>query len=562
MVITIPVVKTSLNRLLSLSGISNDEKLREILFNLKCETEIEDDMITIEVQSDRIDMFSVEGIAYAVKLYLGLTEPRYINSSQLFEVFVEPPLKRPYIAVAAVKDVKLNDEALKELIEFQEKLHITYGRYRRKVAIGLHDLSKLPSKIIVYKDVDIDKIDMMPLFTNERMTIREVLNSTEQGKLYGNIALHDNMHPAILADGEVISLPPVINSDITKLDSKSKDVFIDVTGTDLQSVMNVLNAIVHTLSFYGGEVLGSKIYYPNNIITSPDLRWKEIKVDTSFAAKWLGLNIYDLVEIGSRILSRMGYIVKEIDNEKIFLLVPPYRCDILHPVDIVEDIAIGIGYDNLGLEFVEPVRLAKSRFREEVNEKLVSRLLRDILLGLGYTEVNTLSLVSSKILELVSDESYLKIVNALSKEIDAVRNSLIVSALIVLASSQYVYKPVKIFEVGEVVTECTTCYNRWRNVLRVLWAVMDNEIRFEDIHADLYAVLREIDLAQYVVIENCRKKVFIDGRCGCVTYNGMEVGVIGEIHPSVLKFVGIEYPVSVVELDINKITEIFRTLRQ
>ncbi|MEM4553017.1 MAG: phenylalanine--tRNA ligase subunit beta [Ignisphaera sp.] len=557
-----PVVRTSLHRILRLTGINDIEELMNTLFNLKCETEIDKgDTIAIEVQSDRIDMFSVEGIAYAVRLYLGLVIPKSINSETFFKVFVEPPLKRPYIGIAAVKNVELDEEALKDLIEFQERLHTTYGRHRKKVAIGLHDLSKLSSRIIVYKDVDIDRVEMIPLFSNKRMSIREVLNSTEQGSLYGSIAIHGNKHPAIMVSDEVIALPPVINSDITRLESSSRDILIDVTGTDFNSVINVLNVIVHALSFYGGEVLGAEIYYPDRTIVTPDLRWREVEIDINFAARWLGLENRKVVEEGGKALQRMGYIVKEISNEKMLVLVPPYRCDIMHPVDVVEDIAIGFGYHNLGIEFVEPVKSVKLRVVKEVDVKYLVEVLREVLVGLGYTEINVLSLSSSKIIELVSDEPYIKIVNALSKELDALRNSLIPSMLTVLRDSQYVAQPVKVFEIGEVVEKCDTCYTGWRNSLNVLLAVMNSEIRFEDIHADLYAVLRELGLENSLTIRACNKKAFIDGRCGCILYEDKEVGVIGEVRPEILKSMDIEYPIAMAELKLDVLAKVIRSLK-
>ncbi|MEM1683745.1 MAG: phenylalanine--tRNA ligase subunit beta [Ignisphaera sp.] len=557
-----PVVRTSLHRILRLTGINDIEELMNTLFNLKCETEIDKgDTIAIEVQSDRIDMFSVEGIAYAVRLYLGLVIPKSINSETFFKVFVEPPLKRPYIGIAAVKNVELDEEALKDLIEFQERLHTTYGRHRKKVAIGLHDLSKLSSRIIVYKDVDIDRVEMIPLFSNKRMSIREVLNSTEQGSLYGSIAIHGNKHPAIMVSDEVIALPPVINSDITRLESSSRDILIDVTGTDFNSVINVLNVIVHALSFYGGEVLGAEIYYPDRTIVTPDLRWREVEIDINFATRWLGLENRKVVEEGGKALQRMGYIVKEISNEKMLVLVPPYRCDIMHPVDVVEDIAIGFGYHNLGIEFVESVKSVKLRVVKEIDVKYLVEVLREVLVGLGYTEINVLSLSSSKIIELVSDEPYIKIVNALSKELDALRNSLIPSMLTVLRDSQYVAQPVKVFEIGEVVEKCDTCYTGWRNSLNVLLAVMNSEIRFEDIHADLYAVLRELGLENSLTIRACNKKAFIDGRCGCILYEDKEVGVIGEVRPEILKSMDIEYPIAMAELKLDVLAKVIRSLK-
>ena len=549
-----PVVRTSIARLTRLVGINDVEKIVETLFNLKCETELENsEGIAIEVPSERIDMFSIEGIAYAIRLYLGLEKPRLTTPKPSFKVLVEPPTKRPYIAVAAVKGVELDENSLKELIEFQERLHTTYGRNRRRIAIGLHDLSKLPSSNLTYKEVDINISYMVPLFAKKRMTVKEVLVSTEQGKLYGEISLNGDRHPALFSGNEIIALPPVINSDITRLDPTTRDIFVDVTGTDINAVISVLNSIVHSLMFYRGEVLGAEIVYPDRVLLTPDLDFKTIVVDMDFASRWLGVPKDKLVSEVPKALQRMGYIVQSINLEQIEVKVPPYRGDILHQVDVVEDIAIGIGYENLGIEYIQTYPEKKPG---KDSKKLMVEVLREVLVGLGYIEVNTLSLISSEILKLVSDEPFPRIVNALSKELDAVRNSLIPSLLITFKNSQYATLPVKIFEIGEVVERCNECYNNWRNSLRAAFGVMDSEIRFEEIHADLYSVLMEIGVSKDISLEPYRRKGFIDGRCGLVKYRDSVIGVIGEIHPEVLKFIGLEYPVAIVELYLELLTDI------
>ncbi len=547
-----PIVRTLLPRILRLVGIDDVDRLRDTLFNLKCETEIgEDGTIAIEVQSDRIDMFSTEGVAYAAKLYLGLEKPKMFNVTSIdFDVYVEPPIKRPYIAVAAVRNVEMDEYILKELIEFQERLHTTFGRNRRKVAIGIHDLDKLPSKTLRYTYVDINREKMIPLHTSEAMTIRDVLNRLDQGKLYGNISLDGNMHPAIFSGNEIISLPPVINSDITRLEPSTRNILIDVTGVDINAIKIVLNAIIHSLIFYGGSIIGARIIYPNYIDYTPDLTWRKRSINTEYASKWLGMEKREIVLRARDALMRMGYIVEKVDEYSIDVLVPPYRADILHQVDVIEDIAIGIGYDALGVEVIPPIyRYGVDRYR------IVSNIVRDVLIGLGYTEINTLTILSSKILDLIQQGEYLRIVNPISSEIDAIRNSLIPSILMVLRESQHMPLPIKIFEVGEVVTKCLECYNRWRNELRCAFALMDSEIRFEDVHADLFVVLRELGI-ENISIHPCSNPIYISGRCGYIEMNNRVIAIFGEVNPEILDKLHIENPIAIAELYLEPIIDI------
>jgi len=543
-----PIVRTKLDTLMRLTNVSDVETLKNALFNLKCESEVgEDGTIAVEVQSDRIDMFSVEGIASAIKLYLGLEKPVFIQLKDLyFKVFVKPPTKRPYIAVAAVTNVNLDDEKLKLLIEFQERLHVTFGRNRRKVAIGLHDLDKLPSPTLEYKDVNIDETYMIPLHDFREMSIRKVIEMTEQGMLYGSLALNENMHPAILSKGKVISLPPVINSDITRLTENTRNILIDVTGTDVNAVHAVLNSIVHALSFYGGDVLGAEIIYPSISEVTPDLRPRVVRVDLKFISEWLGIGREQLLQIEPA-LNKMGYRVVTMTEKYMEVEVPYYRNDILHQVDVIEDMAIGIGYDNIGFEEVEPrLRIAKG-----LDLKSVVSIIRETLVGLGYTELNTLTLIPSQIVEELGFRDTAIIVNAPSNEINAIRSNLFQSVIATLRSSQYIPQPVKVFEIGEVVLNCPSCYNKWKNELRVCWAIMDSETRFEDVHATLYSVLRELGLEGVFKLRPCKAEMFSKERCADIYLGNRVAGVMGEVHPEKLVKLGILYPVTLAELSIN-----------
>ncbi len=550
-----PVVRAKLSRLLGLIGIDSVDLLQDILFNLKCESEIEGEEISIEVQSDRIDMFSVEGIAYAVRLYLEMAKPSIIGiTDKVFRVYVDAPVKRPYIAIAAVKNINLDEELLRDLIEFQERLHTTFGRSRRKVAIGLHDLDKLPSNTIYYRDIDIDQTFMIPLHDYRKMSIRDVLKTTEQGVVYGSISINNNMHPAILSGDEVISLPPVINSNITRLEPSTRNILIDVTGTDIKAVEAVLNAIIHTLTVYSNIVVAAEIMYPNQKLITPNLAWRKMVIDVDFISKWLGLEKEYIHSKATTALMKMGYMLNNVGEKHIEVLVPYYRSDILHQVDIVEDIAIGIGYGSITPEPVTAIEMEGER----IIDRAITRALRKVLVGLGYVETNTLTMVPSKFLELIGVGDFIKIVNSPSMEMDALRNSLLQSLLILLVNSQHLVLPIKLFEIGDVILRCDECYNKWVNEQRIAWVIMDSEIKFEEIHADLYVILRELMLDGIAAIKRCSRTSFINGRCGCIEIDGEVIGVIGELDPEILLKIGIEYPVAGVELSVDKLSTILK----
>lgn len=549
----VPIVRSKLSRFLKMTSLNDFSQLREALFALKCDVEADasGDTITLEVQSDRIDMMSLEGIARAVRLFMGIERPSSPRFEGVgFEVKVIPPTKRPYIAVAAVRDVELDGERLEELIEFQERLHITFGRDRRKVAVGLHALEKVRSGRLTYMEVDVDSAEMIPLGSDRAVKVRDVLKHTKQGVRYGAIAINGNLHPAILANGDIISLPPVINSELTRLEEGVRGVLIDVTGTDLNAVLAVLNAIIHALTFYGGSVVGAKILSDGGTLVTPEISWRRVIVDIGFASEWLGLDRKTVLSLAPKALERMGYMVNSVNESSIEALVPYYRADILHQVDVVEDIAIGIGYDALGWEAVPPIERPR---RERAIDSII-RALREVLIGLGYVELNTITLVPSEVLQLCSRGDFAQVTNAISSELNAVRNTMLASLLIALRDSQHAPQPLKVFEVGDVVIRCEECYNLWKNKTVVAWAVMDSEIRFEDLHADLYAALIELGLEGRAKLARCDDgKLFIPGRCAVIHVDGHEVGVMGEINPEVLTRLGIRYPVAAAEVDLNEL---------
>lgn len=548
-----PVLRLSLPRLYRLIGVKDlsFEVIKETLHKLKCDVELsEDGKLLIEVRSDRPDMFSAEGIARALRMYLGIEKPRSIHVIDYpFIVRVEPPRRRPYIAVAAIDNVELGEDGLEELIQFQEKLHITYGRNRRRVAIGLHDLDKLPSNEITYCEADIDAVEFVPLHYGERMSIRRVLEETEQGRYYGSISINGNKHPVIFSGSHVISVPPVINAELTKIEPSSHRIFIDVTGTDLRSVLSTLSILVMNLSFYGGRVYGGIVQYPDKTIKAPDLVWEAIDLDLTMASRWLGVPVDELVKVSSQALEKLGLVVESINSTKIRVLVPPYRVDVLHPIDVVEDIAIGIGYDELGLEFVSTVWP-----EQPTNRMVLERLLRDILVGLGYVEVNTFTLISSHILDAVGAHDYIRIENPLSVELNAVRNNLRASLLTVLKSSQHATLPVKIFEIGDVVVRDSASYTGWRNETRIAFAYMDSVVKFELIHADLYALFKTLGISPY--FRRCSDPMLIDGRCSCVVVEDDTIAVFGEVNPEILEKLEIRYPVAVAEIYFEKLLHV------
>jgi phenylalanyl-tRNA synthetase beta subunit (EC 6.1.1.20) len=262
---------------------------------------------------------------------------------------------RPYALAAVVYDVKLSGERLNELIQFQEKLHVTVGRKRTKVAIGLHDLSKVTSKVIEYKEVPLST-KFVPLNQKEEMTINEVLERTDQGRAYGRISVRDGTSPAIIEDnGSILSVPPIINAEKTRLEEGTKDLFVDVTGTSFEAVSFTLDLIVTTLAEGGSRIGLVEVEGLSDVARSPVLRRYNVRAETEYVNRRLGTSFSE--EEMVRLL-RMARMEATASKGIIEVTVPPYRADVLAQSDVAEEVAQVYGYRKL-----EP---SKQRFRRPV----------------------------------------------------------------------------------------------------------------------------------------------------------------------------------------------------
>ncbi len=548
-----PVLRISTSRLIGLlGGLVRKEDLGDLLFKVKCEAEeVEPGVLEVEVNSDRPDMFIAEGIARALKGIMGLElgMPRYEVGCSDFTCHVGDVVSRPYIAIAVVRDVRVDEEYLKELVQFQEKLHQTLGRNRRKVAIGLHDLSKVPSTELRYELCDINEVKFVPLGYEEEMPLRDVLQQTEQGKKYGSISLYGSKHPVIFSGNDVISVPPVINAELTRVEPGTRDLLIDVTGSSLEAVIKTMDILVCNMAERGGRIERAEIVAPWGCITTPVLSVEERLLSTKYVNEVLGLELSS--EEVAFYLEAMRFEARPMGGY-VRVKVPPFRVDVLHDVDLVEDVAIGLGYDRIPLEEWKPRPpgrlLSKWRFINAV---------RDVMCGLGFQEVLSFMLCSSKDMTYnmrLEDAKLVRIENPVSLEMDAVRCMLLPQLLRMASRNQHVEMPVKVFEVGDVVEvdeEEETC-TKTKTHLACL--IMGPAASFEDVQGSLYALLRSMGLA--FKLRRASHPSFIEGRCAEIAGEGF-TAILGEVHPEVLERFGIEYPVAAAEIDFTNLVKRF-----
>ncbi len=518
------------------------EKLKDRISYLGTDLEsIEGDNINVEVFPDRPDMLSVQGFARAFSSFIGSKKGlrKYDIKKSGEKVIINSSLKnvRPYTACAIVKNLKFDDEKIKEIIQIQEKLHVTYGRNRKKAAIGIYPCEKIKFPITFFAE-DPKKIKFRPLEYDKEITGLQILSMTSTGREYAHLLEGYTKFPFFKdANNNILSMPPVINSHNTgKISYDTTEVFIECSGFDLDVLKICLNIIVCALSDMGGKIYSMELNYGDKKITTPDLTPKNMKIRKDYVNKILGLNLNEK-EIKDY-LERMGY-----DYSNGNVSVPAYRADVLSEIDLVEDIGIAYGFENFKEEIPKVATIAEENKFESFKNKV-----SEILIGLGLLEVNTYHLVSSNINKKMNTNiQNVMLSNSISEEYNSLRSWMIPNLMDVLEKNRSNEYPQNIFEIGTIFKKNLDEKERLAIVL------CDKNADFTKIKQVLDYLMKRLDL-EYE-IKDVEHDSFIEGRVGRVSVKGKDVAYIGEIHPVVLENFGLDMPVSCLELNLSELFE-------
>jgi len=543
-----PVLRFKPGRVEEVLGLSLDEAVK-LVERLKVEAEVTPDgYVEMEIEVDRPDMYTLEGIARQVRGLLGkeLGLPSYnvVDSDLVLEV--SDVASRPYIAAAVVWDVNVDEDYLEELIQFQEKLHVSLGGKRELVAIGLHDLDKLPSKKLRYVMVDVDSVKLIPLGHSQAMTLSKVLEETEQGRLYGSISLRGRLHPALFAGDEIISVPPVINAELTRIEPGTRHVFIDVTGTNKRLVLDTLAVLAANLAERSGtrRIGRVPVEAPWGRLREPTMEARGMSVSSQYASRVIGLEL-GAEEIAHH-LQRMRFGAWP-DEALVHVEVPRYRIDILHPVDLVEEIVLSIGVDRL--EPVKPSRMLRGRL---LPLRAWEREAKKLLVGMGFVETLSYSLVSCRKQEEIAGlngEELVRLANPVGAESSCLRASMLPALLDIVRENQH-YVPIKVFEIGETYRINKGVVDTLKKLTIV---IADVKVGFEDIQAVVYGLVRGLD-DNIEEVKPFAGKPFMEGRAARArTKHGLAI-VFGELHPEILTRNGIEYPVVAAEIEYGSVS--------
>ena len=506
---------------------------------------IEGDVCEVENYPNRPDCLSVEGLARAYRGFFGVEKglESYTVQDGDVSMSVEGSVEevRPFIGGAVVRNLELSDKIINGLIQLQEKIHKTMGRERKKIAIGLHDISSVEPPF-TYKAVDPEAVEFQPLDHEENLDLNQILEQHEKGREYSWILEDEDKYPVIVdSDRQVLSFPPVINNQLTEVSSSTTDVFVDVTGTDHQSVMKALNIIATALSERDGDIEQVMVDGDRH----PDLSSRSMSLDPDYLRDVSGLDLSD-EDVVDR-LEMMKYGARKVD-EGVKLRVPCYRTDVMHEYDVIEDVLIAHRYRNVDPEVPELDQVGEQKSIQDTAE-----VVRDILTGIGATESMTYVHTSEEDLTGKMDvetSDYVKLENPLSEEYGSLRNLLIPSLMDVLRQNRQHSYPQRFFETGNVV-EPDDSGTGASNRRKVAYVESGEEVDFTDARRALESLGRDLGLE--LRVEESNREFFKDSRSADVYLDGEKAGFVGEFSRSVLTSWGMEKPVSGFELDLEMV---------
>ncbi len=539
-----PVVEVRFDKILPRLGMGKEELLEKLPYLGLDLEDVGEDYVKVEYNPNRPDYSTRWGIERGLKGLLGIEVgmPKFEVKRSGIEVLVDERVSsvRPYILCVVAKGLKLDDEAIKQLIGMQEDLHEGLGRGRRKVSIGLHDLDAIkPPLTYTLKG---PSFRFRPLNASRDMSVEEVLRETEVGRRYGYI-VEGRGYPMLLdSKGGVLAFPPIVNGDMTRVSEDTRNLFVDVTGTDMRLVEDVVSIIAATLSEIAEELCGVEVVYGDRRVFMPDMKPIRMEVELEPLTDLLGLKLSP--EEAVECLRRCR-IDATTSKGSLKLEIPRYRIDVMHPVDIAEEIMLGYG--------VYRLKPKLPRFKGSGSKDAKLKLLdefREAMIGLGMIEVVNFTLLSGRALYDYMNRGGkgLRVENPKSSEYEALRDMLLPSLLLTLARNLDEEYPQKIFEVGRVFDGEGEAYH-------LSACIASSDTDYTDIKSHLTSLIRNT-MGIDPETEGLELPFMIPGRSASVKVGGEEVGFLGEVGPDVLERFGLRVPVSAFELDLEPLVKL------
>ena len=531
-------------------------------------------VMRLDLLADRPDLFDVGGLARALRGTLGIESglPKYDVKASGLTVTVDKALTeatsyRPYIACAVMTLPAVDETSLVAIMKLQENLHWGVGRDRKLASIGVYDLSTIKGDI-TYTTIDPDKDKFVPLgMPGKSMSGRQILESHPKGMAYAELLADLKRYPVLVDNKQqVLSMPPIINSEETKLKQGTTRVFIDVTGISQAAVIKSLDTLVCSLAEIGGKIETVVIEDPDGKQrVTPDLQPRSKAIDVAEAKRWLGLPLDDAALASALRKMRFDVVTSGKSDEQgarvvdsplptthlpLTVFYPAYRTDIRHMVDLFEDVAIGFGYANIEPRLVRSMTVGTPRPEETLSDRV-----RQVLIGLGFSEIMSLPLTTEEHqferLRVATPERYPQVSNPKLKAYNVVRTHLMGGLFEALRENRRRPMPFGLFEIDNVADLDEAAITGASEERRVAFVEIGKASGYATARSAVDALLRELGwVPEYAAVNN---PTFVEGRAASLSVDGKLIGVLGEVHPEVLTNFGLTFPVALAELTLQRI---------
>lgn len=497
----------------------------------------------VEVFPNRPDMLSIEGISRALRGFIGIETglkqyPVFqsgisvkVNDISLREI-------RPFCSFAVVDGAALDDFSLASMMQLQEKLHTTHGRRRKKASIGIYDLGTVTPPL-TYGALEPSRIEFVPLDSSGTMSAEQMLTSHPKGREHSHLLEGLQKYPVLVdSKGRFLSMPPIINSDDTKVTSATKSIFIDATGWDQTAVDEAVRILATSIAERFPKSRIGTVDGEGRI--TPEMAPGKMNLDVGYCNRLLGVPLS-----GGKItecLRKMRFDAAIIPGGNISVAIPPYRTDIMHPIDLVEDVAIAYGYGNF-----PPSIPAMPNAGCELPESGVSSAVRTIMTGLGFTEAFTFALSNQKKLfdnMAAPSRKVAEIANPKTADFTVVRDSILPGLMEMLGYNAHQSYPQKLFELGEVVSVLNG--GEARNGMAIAGVMAHSQAGYSEVKSVVEALCRMTGI-KISKLAQSEMPWFIRGRRASLKSDAGTCD-FGELHPQVLENWGIGVPVTAFEL--------------
>ncbi len=547
--IAMPVISINRKYLYGLIGKGmDDRKFSEYISKLGFAVEaVGEEDIAVEITANRLDLLDAVGLARTIKNFMHKSRRFHYeieDEEPALEITVDKSVAavRPFISAVAAFGVEMSDDLVLNLINFSEKFCETYGRNRRKIAMGFHDLDRIKGPLIYRSAGD---IEFAPLGHRSKMKFSKVLETEEKGKQYGG-AIRDEVrqfYPALSDSEGPIAFIPILNSERTRITPSTRNVFVDITGVSEYAVNKVTELLAAIFIDLGARTRRVKINYDGKTVLSPVMakRYMTIPIKRAELEIGVGIGYNNIISLANK----MGYEAGMVGND-IRFCIPEYRLDVIDEQDVIEDIAIGYGY-----EYINPLPIQYSQPGRLETKTEFNRRASDIMIGLGFSECTNSYLTNAQnnfAKAGIESANAILLKNSNTESITMLRTWLLPSLLGNLGQSGHESMPQGIFEVDLAFEERM---GRPVESNRLAFVSVNPKANFNDSKAAVEGLLYALGI-DYTV-SGSGHKAFIEGRCAKITVGGADVGFFGELHPEVLKNFGIEEAGIALELVLDSL---------